>query len=160
MQKWAKPSRPIGSDKTKITKILLIPFLLASAFLLSTAFAQPTSETTLMAHEGTTLAIYFLIGTLAMKITAIVIGYLVVRLGHDTLVRGITGELDFGFTGSGVEAKLKSASPGAAFVLAGAAIIIWALVVDKPFNMTVGPQQAVANVEQVEQLNDGPSLPD
>jgi hypothetical protein len=113
-----------------------------------------------MAHEGTNLAIFFLIGTLAMKITAIVIGYLVVRLGHDTLVRGITGELDFGFTGSGVEAKLKSASPGAAFVLAGAAIIIWALVVDKPFNMTVGPQQAVANVEQAEQLIDGPSLPD
>ena len=80
-----------------------------------------------LVQEGTLVAILFLIGTLTMKISAIVIGYLIVRLGHDTLVRGITGELDFGFSGSGVEAKLKSASPGAAFVLAGAAIIIWAL---------------------------------
>ncbi len=143
-----------------MTKLIQTLLLLASAFLLSTASAETTSPATQLAHEGTTLAIFFLIGTLAMKITAIVIGYLIVRLGHDTLVRGVTGELDFGFTGGAVETKLKSASPGAAFVLAGAAIIIWALAVEKPFEMTTGPTQAISDVEPIDQIRDGPSLPD
>jgi hypothetical protein len=98
-----------------------------------------SAQTAQLAAEGTTVAVLFMLGTITMKIAAIVIGYLIVRLGHDTLVRGITGDLDFGFKGSGVETKLKSASPGAAFVLAGAAIIVWALAVQKPFSLDIGP---------------------
>lgn len=85
-------------------------------------------------HDSTAIA--FIIAVAAIKITAFVIGYLIVRLGHDTLVRGITGDIDFGIKRSDLEVKLISASPGAFFVLAGAAIIIWGLFVDKPFTAT------------------------
>lgn len=117
------------------TPSVAVPALALLLLLPSAARAQ----TAQLAAEGTTVAILFMLGTITMKIAAIVIGYLIVRLGHDTLVRGITGDLDFGFKGSGVETKLKSASPGAAFVLAGAAIIVWALAVQKPFSLDIGP---------------------
>jgi hypothetical protein len=90
----------------------------------------------LAAGSADSIAIAFIIAVAAIKITAFVIGYLIVRLGHDTLVKGITGDIDFGIKRSGFEVKLISASPGAFFVLAGAAIIIWGLFVDKPFDTT------------------------
>ena len=123
---------------------------LAAVLLISwpAAWAQTVDPSV---GAGSTVAIVFTLATVAMKITAIVIGYLIVKLGHDTLIRGITGEIDFGFKGEGVGVKLKSGSPGAAFVLAGAAIVIWALLVDKPFEMKAA-QPAAA----VEQLPDKP----
>ena len=96
-------------------------------------------------HDSTAIA--FIIAVAAIKITAFVIGYLIVRLGHDTLVRGITGDIDFGIKRSNLEVKLISASPGAFFVLAGAAIIIWGLFVDKPFNATRAIQLPAAQSE-------------
>lgn len=79
-----------------------------------------------------------ILGIVAIKITAMVIGYLIVRLGFDALVRGIKGEFDFGgkITSHG-ELRLLSASPGLFFVLFGSAIIIWALAVEKPVWSTV-----------------------
>lgn len=85
------------------------------------------------------VAIAFMISVLVLKITAFVLGYLIVRLGHDTMIRGVTGDIDFGFSGEGVEMKLKSAAPGALFVVAGAAIICWGLFVGKPFDMDTDP---------------------
>lgn len=85
------------------------------------------------------ISIAFMICILVMKITAFIFGYLVIKMGHDTLVKGITGEFDFGFSGSGFNAKLKSASPGLLFVLLGTAIIIWSMVVAKPLNIDTKP---------------------
>src|SRR5262245_15702436 len=92
---------------------------------------------------STPVAIAFMLSVLALKITAFVLGYLIVRLGHDTLIKGVTGQIDFGFSGSGLRAKLKAASPGALFVLMGAAIIIWGLTVQKPMEIKTlpSPQQ-------------------
>ena len=80
-----------------------------------------------------------MISILLLKITAFVLGYLIVRLGHDTMIKGVSGQINFGFSGSGVSAKLKSATPGALFVLLGSAIIIWGLVVQKPMDIRVTP---------------------
>ena len=91
---------------------------------------------------------------LLMKLTALVLGFMIVKLGHDTVIRGVTGEVDFGFSGSGVNAKLKSASPGAFFILAGAAIMAWALFVEKPFEFGYQPAAAAAE----EGLETGPVL--
>ncbi len=88
---------------------------------------------------STPVAIAFMLSVLALKITAFVLGYLIVRLGHDTLIKGVTGQIDFGFSGSGFKAKLKAASPGALFVLMGAAIIIWGLTVQKPMEIKTLP---------------------
>ena len=84
---------------------------------------------------GTAVAVVFMLAVLALKVTAFVLGYLIVRLGHDTLIKGVTGEVDFGFSAGRINTKLKSASPGAFFVLAGAAIIVWGLTVEKPFKL-------------------------
>ncbi len=126
-------------------KVRLGMFCLALAFGLfsQSILSEPVSNTADVARYGTVVAVIFTLSTVVMKITAIIIGYLVVRLGHDTLIRGVTGEIDFGFQGEGVGVKLKAASPGAAFVLAGAAIVIWGLAVDKPFSMKVGSPPAV-----------------
>ncbi|BCO08168.1 hypothetical protein GF1_05440 [Desulfolithobacter dissulfuricans] len=88
---------------------------------------------------STPIAITFMLSVMALKITAFVLGYLIVRLGHDTLLKGVTGEIDFGFSGSGFKTKLQAASPGALFVLMGAAIIIWGLTVKKPMEIKAVP---------------------
>lgn len=95
-------------------------------------------------------AAIFIFATISMKITAIVVGYLIVKLGHDTLIRGISGDLDFGFEGHGQSVKLKSASPGAFFVLAGSAIIIWGLFIDKPFGVTIPVNNSPAATDQTQ----------
>jgi len=89
--------------------------------------------------SSTPMAIAYIISITAMKICAFVIGYFIIKLGHDTLIKGVSGDIDFGFTGGGVETKLKSASPGAFFVLAGSAIIMWGLFVEKPISLSISP---------------------
>lgn len=112
------------------------------------AFAQSDVQSTVESFftANTPMAIAYILSITAMKICAFVVGYLIVKLGHDTLIKGVSGDIDFGFSGGGVETKLKSASPGAFFVLAGAAIIMWGLFVEKPITLTMGPsatQQAL-----------------
>lgn len=97
------------------------------------------------------IAIAFMFSILALKITAFVLGYLIVRLGHDTLIKGISGEIDFGFSGSGFTTKLKSGSPGALFVVMGAAIIIWGLMVQKPMEIKVIPSSPAVLEQETQQ---------
>ena len=74
-----------------------------------------------------------LLSVLIIKIVAMIIGYRIVKLGYDALLRGIKGEFDFGGKVTGkIELKLLSASPGLFFVLFGSSIIIWSLAVSKP----------------------------
>jgi len=69
---------------------------------------------------------------LAIKLTAIIIGYKIVALGHDTLVRGLKGEFEFSGSDGGRGLKLKSSSPGLLFVLLGSLLVGWAVFVEKP----------------------------
>lgn len=91
-------------------------------------------------------------GVLAMKLTAIVVGYKIVKLGYEALVRGIKGEFDFGgkITDQ-AEIKLLSASPGLFFVLLGCFVICWALFVQKPINFeskeSINADSAVSSTE-------------
>ena len=104
----------------------------------SLAGAAELSKSTLVNSfiaPSTPIAISFMLSILVLKVTAFVLGYMIVRLGHDTLIKGVTGEIDFGFSGSGFKTKLKAASPGALFVLMGAAIIIWGITVEKPMQI-------------------------
>jgi hypothetical protein len=133
-----KNSRQIVNRIPTILRLTLVMFALLSVpTVLAQSDVQSTVESFFTAN--TTTAIAFILSITAMKICAFVIGYLIVRLGHDTLIKGVSGDIDFGFSGGGVETKLKSASPGAFFVLAGAAIIMWALFVEKPITLTMGP---------------------
>ncbi len=124
-------------SRFKLTGVLLI---LGLALPSVSVFAQSESAETVQTFLATStpMAIAFILSVTAMKITAFVIGYLIVKLGHDTLIKGVSGDINFGFSGGGVETKLKSASPGAFFVLAGAAVIMWGLFVEKPISLSLG----------------------
>ena len=68
-----------------------------------------------------------------MKLTAMIIGYKIVRLGYEALLKGIRGEFDFGGkVDNRFELKLLSASPGLFFVLFGSIVIVWAIAANKP----------------------------
>ena len=43
-----------------------------------------------------TEVLVMILAVLLMKLAALAVGYLIVRLGFDVLVRGIKGEFDFG----------------------------------------------------------------
>lgn len=142
-----------GFRNFKIRLILAVCLLWAgiAAFIGPSNFAaaEPSEMTLVDATIATStpIVIAFMLSILALKIVAFVLGYLIVRLGHDTLIKGVTGEIDFGFSGSGFKTKLKAASPGALFVLMGAAIIIWGLMVKKPMEIKVLPPSGPPAIE-------------
>ena len=123
--------------------------------LAGAAEPQSTLSADAVITASSPVAIVFMLSMLALKITAFVLGYLIVRLGHDTLVKGVTGQIDFGFSGSGFKAKLKAASPGALFVLMGAAIILWGLAVQKPFEVKAGPAAEQTVVQAAPKAGEG-----
>jgi len=136
-----KNSRQILNRIAIILSSLLVVFVLLNApAVLAQSDVQSTVDSFFTAN--TPMAIAYILSITAMKICAFVIGYLIVKLGHDTLIKGVSGDIDFGFSGAGIETKLKSASPGAFFVLAGAAIIMWGLFVEKPITLSMGPNTA------------------
>ncbi len=122
---------------------LLTTLLLAFALSGFSLSAENSSESVAAMEISENISIAFMISVLALKITAFIIGFFVIKLGHDTLVKGITGEFDFGFSGSGIKTKLKSASPGTFFVLMGTAIIIWSMVAEKPLKINTKPEQTI-----------------
>lgn len=74
-----------------------------------------------------------IISILILKLTAMIAGYKIVALGHDTLLKGLRGEFEFvGSVGDKKSISLKGASPGLLFVLLGSLLIAWSIFVDKP----------------------------
>lgn len=123
-----------------------IPAMALFILMLCPILDAETVQPQLSAINKTLEAMTFMVCMLIMKITALVLGYFIVKLGHDTLIKGVTGDIDFGFKGSGFTTKLKAGSPGAFFVLAGAAIIMWALFVEKRFEY--GIERDSTKIEQ------------
>ena len=80
------------------------------------------------------LAAVFLI-----KFTCFLLGYLVIRMGHSLLEKGVKGEFKFRGTFSGVRADLVSASPGLLFLLLGVILIGYAMTVNKSVETTTAP---------------------
>jgi len=132
------PSRRAVNIKVFTAAVLLLattaPSAWSSTLMAATSPVEQFDMEKFLAGNAP-MVIAFMFSILILKITAFVLGYLIVRLGHDTLIKGIAGQIDFGFKGSGFKTKLKSASPGGLFVLMGAAIIIWGLTVQKPMEI-------------------------
>lgn len=66
-----------------------------------------------------------------MKIVIFVLGYKIVKLGHDLLVRGVKGEFKFATEFQGAKADLASVSPGLLFLLLGIVLMGFSLGIDK-----------------------------
>lgn len=89
-----------------------------------------------------------IIAILAIKLTAIVVGYKIVALGHDTLVRGLKGEFEFSGNDGGRGLKLKSSSPGLLFVLLGSLLVGWAVFVEKPIEYSWAEETTTHSVKK------------
>lgn len=116
-----------------------------------------SSDVQVVLTVSSAVSIAFMISVLILKITAFIIGYKIAKLGYETLIKGITGELDFGFSsGTMISTKLKSASPGTFFVLLGAAIIAWGLFISKPFELEIKSRSSQHIEENIEQKKPQP----
>ena len=66
-----------------------------------------------------------------LKAICLILGYLVVRLGHRLIESGVKGEFKFHADYKGLRAGLVSVSPGLLFVLLGVALMGYAIYVSK-----------------------------
>jgi len=91
--------------------------------------------------EGVNFAIWYhlvtVIPLLLFKLAVLIVGYLFAKLGHNLLIKGISGEFKFhaGFKGS--KADVVSASPGLFFILMATILISVAIIKDKPYSTKV-----------------------
>lgn len=77
------------------------------------------------------------LSVLTFKIAALIVGYLIVKLGYILLRKGITGGFSFKGNFQGFSADLVSASPGLLFLLLGVVLLSIAVIKDKPFSTKV-----------------------
>jgi hypothetical protein len=76
-------------------------------------------------------------GLVLFKLAVLFVGYLIARLGHDLLLKGVSGQFKFRTEFSGAKADLVSVSPGVFFVLMGTVLITIGVIKDKPFETRV-----------------------
>lgn len=150
-------TRKLGDTLMRVL-IFLMFFISTSSDALTQEITADKDIADFFTHSTPT-TVSFILGVTAIKITAFVIGYLIVKLGHDTLIKGVTGDIDFGLEGKGFKTKLKAGSPGAFFVLAGAAIILWGLFVSKPLDISVKPVTTSQSSVTLESQQDNEPLP-
>lgn len=85
-----------------------------------------------------------IIAATCIRIVAFVIGYKVVVLGHDTMVRGIRGEFQLEAESSGQHLRLQSGIPGLLFVLLGSGIVLYAVFVRQPIGLDYSDSRAIS----------------
>lgn len=73
------------------------------------------------------------VSLVVFKLAVLVIGYLIARLGHDLLIKGVSGDFKFRTEFKGAKADLVSASPGLFFILMATILIAIGVIKDKPF---------------------------
>ena len=75
---------------------------------------------------------------LAFKITTLVVGCKITKLGYDLMLKGITG--GFKFTGeyAGIKGGLISSSPGLLFLLLGVVLLCIGVMNEASFETSVG----------------------
>lgn len=101
-------------------------------------------------HE--TLSHFLTAGTvLAFKVTVLVVGYKIARLGHDLLLKGISGGFKFSGGYAGIKGDLISSSPGLLFLLLGVVLLCVGVWKDAQFATTSnGSRSSGATADQAE----------
>ena len=116
-------------------RILLLASGLVVWGCVSTALAGELTDAYLDAVATVHLTSVIMNGLVRMA--AIGAGVYVVWLGHDTLVRGVSGEFEF----EGKFGKLKGSAPGLLFVLLGSLAIGWALQTPASGELDIGGEE-------------------
>ncbi len=118
--------------------------------------------------EQAGVAIWFHIVTVSslilFKLAVLLVGYLIAKLGHDLLIKGISGEFKFHTRIKGAKADIASASPGIFFILMATILIAVGVIKDKPFETKLTERLIKSGAEQTTQQqappNKKPVLPD
>lgn len=84
-----------------------------------------------------------------IKLTSIIVGYLVVRLGYNLLMAGVKGEFTFTSDMKGIKAGLASTSPGLLFLLLGVILMIYAVSPTTSFQTTIPTKETTAEKPEV-----------
>jgi hypothetical protein len=80
-----------------------------------------------------------------VKITCLILGYLVIKLGYNLIRDGVKGDFKFSSEFSGISGGLASSSPGLLFVLLGTILIAHGMLVKRSFEIkkTADTEQGV-----------------
>lgn len=116
----------ISNPNTILFSFFCVALLVMTPDVFNPVFASEVGGGDLNAvsqNVPTSIQITSIITNLVIRLAAIFAGVFVVRLGHDSLLKGVKGDFEF----DGKWAKLKGSSPGLLFVLLGCIIIGWAL---------------------------------
>lgn len=87
------------------------------------------------------------VSLLIFKLVVLFVGYLIAQLGHDLLIKGVTGEFKFQTKFKESTADLVSASPGLFFILMATILISIGILKDKPFETKVTETRITSGVE-------------
>ncbi len=93
------------------------------------------------------------------KLAVLFVGYLIAKLGHDLLIKGISGEFKFHAEIKGTKADLISASPGVFFILMATVLMAVGVIKDKPFETKVTERLIQSGGEQAPQRQASPESP-
>jgi len=81
------------------------------------------------------MALITVIPILIYKLSVLVVGYLIAKMGYQLLIKGVTGEFKFKSSLQGVKADLVSASPGTFFVLLGVLLMMFSVLKENPYTL-------------------------
>ena len=85
------------------------------------------------------------VSILIFKVAALIAGVIIVKIGASLLEKGIKGEFKFrSEIKNSVTLDLMGASPGLFFILVGGAIVAFAILQDKPFELSFDPASSTA----------------
>lgn len=109
--------------------------------------------------EAVGLHIITVASILTFKLGVLIVGYFVMKLGHDLFIKGVTGSFEFKGSWVGARADLVSASPGLFFILMGTFLVAVGIVSKNDFEsrLRLGPPDSV--VSAPESKYDSVSLP-
>jgi len=89
----------------------------------------------------------------AIKVVALIIGYLVVKLGYTTMMAGVKGNDSVEVAALGTRFKFKGVTPGLALGIVGVLLMGWALSTKSQFDAKASSEAAVQHLEEVTAAN-------
>jgi len=93
-----------------------------------------------MESSGLSFYLVTVMAVLLFKLSVLLVGYLISKLGYELLIKVISGEFKFKANGQRSKADVASASFSIFFIFLGAALIFIAVFKDKPFDTIVTDQ--------------------
>jgi hypothetical protein len=126
--------------------IQILDLLALGALIVTPAVAAESAEIARI-NAASFSYVVFAVSVTFVKITALVIGYLVVRLGYATMMAGVQGKDSAELKFAGAKVAFKGVTPGLALGLFGIFMMVWALSTKHHFST-----EATATSERIEHL--------